>query len=114
LSNRLRKVGLSKSAVGLLLECGARTLATTNELAHMIQYVVVPVIGVASIDRAISSSGGVMGTMINDDGMLKLSPGTFVAGEMLDWDAPTGGYLLQGCWSTGCRVGDAVARYVGR
>jgi uncharacterized flavoprotein (TIGR03862 family) len=114
LSNRLRKVGLSKSAVGLMLECGARSLATTDELARMVHQVVVPTIGVASIDRAISSSGGVLGTMIDDTGMLKGIPGTFVAGEMLDWDAPTGGYLLQGCWSTGCRVGDAVARYVGR
>jgi uncharacterized flavoprotein (TIGR03862 family) len=115
LSNRLRKVGLSKPAVGLLLDCGGRRLSDdVDGLARLIQYVEIPATGVAAVDRAISSGGGVVGSMINAGGMLRLLPGTFVGGEMLDWDAPTGGYLLQGCWSTGCRVGDAAADYVGR
>jgi uncharacterized flavoprotein (TIGR03862 family) len=115
LSNRLRKVGISKSGVALLLECGAKAVAHDVEaLAHLIGHAVVPARGVASIERAISTSGGIRGSMIDDAGMLTSLPGVFVAGEMLDWDAPTGGYLLQGCWSTGCRVGDAVAGYVGR
>ncbi len=113
LSNRLRKVGLSNAAVGLLLELGARDSATNPEaLQQLIHRLPIPVTGTASLERAISSGGGVSGTMISNDGMLRSTPGVFVAGEMLDWDAPTGGYLLQGCWSTGCRAGEAAARYV--
>ncbi len=53
------------------------------------------------IDRAISTAGGVARTEIDDALMLRSRPGTFVAGEMIDWEAPTGGYLLQACFSSG-------------
>jgi predicted flavoprotein YhiN len=53
------------------------------------------------IGRAISSAGGVLRNSVDDTLMLKELPGVFVAGEMLDWEAPTGGYLLQACFSTG-------------
>ena len=63
------------------------------------------------LDQAISTVGGVMREAINGDLMLKARPGNFVAGEMLDWDAPTGGYLITACLSTGVWAGKAAARY---
>jgi predicted flavoprotein YhiN len=53
------------------------------------------------ITRAISSAGGICLSEVDDSFMLRRLPGMFVAGEMLDWEAPTGGYLLQACFSTG-------------
>jgi predicted flavoprotein YhiN len=53
------------------------------------------------IARAISSAGGISLSEVDESFMLRHFPGTFVAGEMLDWEAPTGGYLLQACFSTG-------------
>ncbi len=112
LSNRLRKAGLSRSAGGLAVECGARDVADKpGELAALVHAMVVRARGVGSIERAISTSGGVSGASIDASGMLRSRPGVFIAGEMLDWEAPTGGYLLQGCWSTGCRAGTAAAGY---
>ncbi len=55
----------------------------------------------AGIERAISSAGGLALGELDDQWMLRRMPGTFVAGEMLDWEAPTGGYLLQASFSTG-------------
>ncbi|MEP6777090.1 MAG: TIGR03862 family flavoprotein [Chthoniobacterales bacterium] len=63
------------------------------------------------IAEAISSAGGVAWRELDDDLMLRRLPGVFVAGEMIDWEAPTGGYLLQGCFSTGTQAGKAAARY---
>ena len=57
--------------------------------------------GVAGLERAISSAGGVAWTEVDERLMLKALPRVFVAGEMLDWEAPTGGYLLQACFATG-------------
>jgi predicted flavoprotein YhiN len=57
--------------------------------------------GMAPIARAISSAGGVTFDAVDDHFMLTARPGVFVAGEMLDWEAPTGGYLLQACFATG-------------
>ncbi len=63
------------------------------------------------LTEAISTAGGVLWEEVTDDLMLRKKPGVFVAGEMLDWEAPTGGYLLQGCFATGHRAGQAVVRY---
>ncbi len=113
LSNRLRKAGLSRSAAGLLVECGAREAAQDPaRLASLVHRLEIPGIALGDIGRAIGSAGGIAGGEIDDVGMLLRHPGVFVAGEMLDWEAPTGGYLLQGCWSTGCRAGTASARYL--
>ena len=68
--------------------------------------------GPRPIAEAISSGGGVRWAELDDSLMLRKMPGVFVAGEMIDWEAPTGGYLLQGCFSTGTRVGGAAARFV--
>ena len=59
--------------------------------------------GIAPIARAISTAGGIAFDEIDSRFMLRRRPGIFVAGEMLDWEAPTGGYLLQACFATGVR-----------
>jgi uncharacterized flavoprotein (TIGR03862 family) len=64
------------------------------------------------MDEAISVAGGVKADALTSDLMLKSRPGTFCAGEMLDWDAPTGGYLLTACFATGRAAGRGVARYL--
>jgi predicted flavoprotein YhiN len=65
--------------------------------------------GPRPIAEAISSAGGVPWSELDQNLMLRKLPGVFVAGEMIDWEAPTGGYLLQGCFSTGTRAGRAAA-----
>ena len=67
--------------------------------------------GPRPIAEAISSAGGIAWQEIDDSMMLRKLPGVFVAGEMIDWEAPTGGYLLQGCFSTGHRAGQNAARF---
>ena len=62
----------------------------------------------SAIERAISSAGGVRFDEVDDRFMLGKRPGVFVAGEMLDWEAPTGGYLLQACFATGVAAGRGV------
>jgi predicted flavoprotein YhiN len=65
------------------------------------------------IERAISSAGGVAFDEIDARFMLRRRPGVFVAGEMLDWEAPTGGYLLQGAFSTGIAAARGVLAWLG-
>jgi hypothetical protein len=72
-----------------------------NQLSELMKSVPMRLTGVADIGRAISTAGGVAFSEIDDNFMLKRRPGVFVAGEMLDWEAPTGGYLLQGAFATG-------------
>ena len=74
----------------------------------------IPLTGSRPIAEAISSAGGVSFAELNDDLMLRRLPGLFMAGEMLDWEAPTGGYLLQGCFSTGTRAAKGVIGYLNR
>jgi len=64
------------------------------------------------IEEAISSAGGVALDAIDANYMLTARPGVFCAGEMLDWEAPTGGYLLSACFATGRAAGDGVARWL--
>src|SRR5262249_13703383 len=106
LSTFLRKVAkLGAPAVGLLCEAA---MAEGKRLPHMtakaltefIKSVPVSLTAAAPIDRAISTAGGIAFTEIDDTYMLRTKPGVFVAGEMLDWEAPTGGYLLQACFAT--------------
>jgi uncharacterized flavoprotein (TIGR03862 family) len=112
-SNVLRKAaGLPPAAIGLLREgaAGGRLPTDPLELARCIKASPLEVIAARPIDRAISSAGGIRFDEVDDGFMLKKLPGVFVAGEMLDWEAPTGGYLLQACFSTGHAVGRAVVR----
>jgi len=113
LSTFLRKTAsLAPVAIGLLHEAqtaGAR-LATLppDALAALIKAVPVRLAGVADIARAISTAGGVAFDAIDAQFMLRKQPGTFIAGEMLDWEAPTGGYLLQACFATGVAAGQGA------
>lgn len=118
LSNWLRKAAqLSPVAIGLLQEAAVAssvTLSSTppEKLAALINAVPVGLTGVAPIARAISSAGGVAFDELNADFMLRRLLGVFVAGEMLDWEAPTGGYLLQACFATGVAAGRGAARWL--
>ncbi|MEI6279004.1 MAG: TIGR03862 family flavoprotein [Verrucomicrobiae bacterium] len=67
--------------------------------------------GPRPLAEAISSAGGVCWSELDETLMLRRFPGIFVAGEMVDWEAPTGGYLMQGCFSTGTRAGGAAAKF---
>ena len=104
LASVLRKaVKLSPVAAGLLRDAGGASLPTMSaqDLAALIKGVPVTLMGVPPIARAISTAGGVSFDALNDRLMLKALPGVFAAGEMLDWEAPTGGYLLQASFATG-------------
>ena len=117
-SNFLRKaIHLSPVAIGLLQEVaiaeGVQLAALAPErLASLINAVPVTLTGVAPITRAISSAGGIVFDEIDAGFMLKRMPGVFVAGEMLDWEAPTGGYLLQASFATGVAAGQGVLRWI--
>ena len=112
LSSWLRKGGLSPVDVALLRDATGNRLPTdAAAIADLAKAVPIPVEGLAPIDRAISTAGGVALDAIDDTGMLVDRPGTWVAGEMVAWDAPTGGYLIQACLSTGHRAGVAAARW---
>jgi len=109
LSTFLRKaIGLAPPAIGLVHEALAanRTVAPTPAaLAALIKAVPVRLIATAPIARAISTAGGIAFDEVDERFMLRRRPGVFVAGEMLDWEAPTGGYLLQACLATGAAAG---------
>jgi uncharacterized flavoprotein (TIGR03862 family) len=116
LANRLRKaVSLPPVAIGLLREGAGKALPSEpDELARLIKAVPIRVTAARPLDRAISSAGGVALSEIGPDYQLKRLPGVFVSGEMMDWEAPTGGYLLQACFSTGRAAGRGAVRFLGR
>jgi uncharacterized flavoprotein (TIGR03862 family) len=108
LSTFLRKAAsLSPPAIGLLQEAAAGKLGAmpAHEMADLIKAVPLTLTGTAPNDRAISTAGGVAFSEIDETFMLRKKPGVFIAGEMLDWEAPTGGYLLQACFATGAATG---------
>jgi predicted flavoprotein YhiN len=80
-------------------------------LAALIKAVPVRLTGIAPIARAISTAGGIAFDEVDENFMLRQRPGVFVAGEMLDWEAPTGGYLLQACFATGAAAGRGVLEW---
>lgn len=103
LATRLRKdAGLDPVAAGILREAAGRALpSSAGDLAALIKAAPLRLLAPRPIDRAISTAGGVAFEAVDHRFMLKARPGVFVAGEMLDWEAPTGGYLLQGAFSSG-------------
>ena len=107
LANALRRGGLAPAAAGLVREVGG-----TGPLAERIKAVTRRVTGTRPIERAISSAGGVALAELDAGFMLRRLPGVFAVGEMLDWEAPTGGYLLQAAFSTGVAAARAVAARV--
>ncbi|WP_137388426.1 NAD(P)/FAD-dependent oxidoreductase [Rhodoligotrophos defluvii] len=114
-SNAFRKaVGLTPLAIGILHEATAGAVPTDPvALAALVKAVPLALTGVQPIARAISSAGGIRFDAVDEHFMLKALPGTFVAGEMLDWDAPTGGYLLQGAFATAVAAATGIAVWLG-
>lgn len=114
LSTHLRRAGFSPLAIALLREVTpGKQLAHASafELAQRLKSLPVTLTSSFGIARAISTAGGVMRQAVTEDFMLHAKPGVFVAGEMLDWEAPTGGYLLQGCFSTAVVAAKGILRY---
>lgn len=120
LANFLRKAAqVSPVGIGLMQEAAiasGRSLAAFSpaELAHLVNAIPVRLTGVAPIERAISTAGGVMFDELDDHFMLRKLPGVFAAGEMLDWEAPTGGYLLQASFATGAAAGGGAIEWLNR
>jgi uncharacterized flavoprotein (TIGR03862 family) len=118
LSNFLRKtVHLSPVAIGLLQEAAIASGATLSSLsiaslAGLINAVPIPLNGLAPIARAISTAGGIPFDELDADFMIRRLPGVFASGEMLDWEAPTGGYLLQASFATGAAAGRGALKWL--
>ena len=118
LSNVLRKaVKLPPAAAALLHEATTargRPLSSlrADELAALIKAVPVRLTGVQPIASAISTAGGIRFDALDAHFMLKALPGVFAAGEMLDWEAPTGGYLLQACFATGVAAAEGALAWL--
>jgi len=117
-SNFLRKaVQLSPVGIGLLQEAAKASGLSLSSLspaalADLINAVPIRLTGTAPIARAISTAGGISFDELDADFMLRGLPGTFAAGEMLDWEAPTGGYLLQASFATGAAAGRGVVKWL--
>jgi len=110
-----RTVSMSGAKAALLREgVDLADYTAPDKLAARIKALPITLLRPRPIVEAISSAGGIIWADLTDELELKHMSGVFVAGEMLDWDAPTGGYLLSGCMATGKWVGDAVARRLGR
>jgi len=105
-ANRLRKLGLSPPALALALEFGRGLPALQAAKALPVRHQ-----GPRPLDEAISVSGGVSFAAMTPGLELIRLPGVFACGEMMDWQAPTGGYLLTACLATGRWAGRAAARH---
>ncbi len=118
LSNFLRKaVQLSPVGIGLLQEAAmasGKSLSSLSaaSLAELINAVPIKLDGTAPIARAISTAGGISFDELDADFMIRRLPGIFAAGEMLDWEAPTGGYLLQAAFATGAAAGRGALKWL--
>ncbi len=111
LSNHLRKAGLTPVAINLLREAVGLELPTDPAaLARLIKAAPVRLTAAAPLERAISTAGGVAFDAVDADLRLKALPSVSVAGEMLDWEAPTGGYLLQACFASGAWAAKGVLK----
>jgi uncharacterized flavoprotein (TIGR03862 family) len=95
-----KRFNITPQAIGLMRETAASSPKNLT----------VKLAGEPGLSRAISTAGGVAQSEVEEDFALKKFPNTFVAGEMVDWDAPTGGYLLQACFSTGFHAANAMIR----
>jgi len=114
LANHLRRrAGIEGIKAGLLRELlPHETLTATDRLAAAIKHLPLPVTAARPIDEAISTAGGVAFAALDERLMLRDLPGVFCAGEMLDWEAPTGGYLLTACFATGCAAGQGARAWL--
>jgi uncharacterized flavoprotein (TIGR03862 family) len=105
-----KRAGLSPVAVGLIQE--ALHGGATEPLPALVKALPLRLTAPFGLARAISTAGGIARTELDDRLMLRKKPGVFVAGEMIDWEAPTGGYLLQGCLATGVAAGKGVLAWL--
>ena len=113
-STFLRKAaGLAPVGMALLREASPLLPSEPAALARLIKAVPLTLTGTKSLDRAISSAGGIPFGEVDDHLMLRRMPGVFVAGEMLDWEAPTGGFLLQAAFATGIAAARGVLARLG-
>lgn len=106
-----KAAGLPAVVIALLREAGALP-SDPQELSRLIKAFSLTCNGLEPIDRAISSAGGIPLDALDENLMLKSLPGVFAAGEMLDWEAPTGGYLLQATFSTGVAAAKGIERWL--
>lgn len=111
LASFLRSNGFPPLVSALLREV---PFPPTTSLAAQLKSLPLTLTGTSSIARAISTAGGITRDALDDGYMLTARPGVFAAGEMLDWEAPTGGYLLQACFSTGIAAAQGMLRYMAR
>ena len=113
LSNIWRKAVLDTAKANLVRELVAKDICSNaHELAKAIKHLVIPLNGFRPIEEAISCSGGVKKDALTEQLQLKSNPALFLCGEMLDWDAPTGGYLLTACFASGRAAGQGVHQYL--
>ncbi len=113
LANRLRSCANIRGAKTALLHevLTGHDFADATKLAHTIKALPLRLIAPRPLDEAISTAGGVSFSALNPQLMLNALPGLFCAGEMLDWEAPTGGYLLTACFASGRAAGMGVLNY---
>jgi len=109
-----RSVGMKGVKAGLLWEFVPKAdFADPVKLAAAIKDLPIPLVSPRPLEEAISSAGGVDFAALDEHLMLRVLPGVFCAGEMLDWEAPTGGYLLTACFATGRAAGLGAAHFIG-
>lgn len=113
LTNTLRKAGLTPQAISVLRDAVPDLPRDPAALARLIKAVPLTVTAQRGLDRAISSAGGIARDAVDDRFMITALPGVFAAGEMLDWDAPTGGYLLQASFATGVAAARGIDAWLG-
>jgi uncharacterized flavoprotein (TIGR03862 family) len=114
-----KKLNLTPAAIGLIQEAaltfgGELMLMPMDELAVNVNSVPMLLTSIAPIARAISTAGGISFDELDADFMIRRLPGVFAAGEMLDWEAPTGGYLLQASFATGAAAGRGALKWLAR
>lgn len=106
-----RTLKLSPAATALLETLFPADCSDPERLVARVKSLPIPLRDPRPIAEAISSAGGIAWAELDESLMLRKLPGLFAAGEMIDWEAPTGGYLLQGCFATGTRAGTAAAEW---
>jgi uncharacterized flavoprotein (TIGR03862 family) len=107
------RAGIAGVKAGLLRECATRDdYADPARLATVIKALPLRLVSPRPLDEAISSAGGVTADALDDNLMLRALPGTLCAGEMLDWEAPTGGYLLTACFASGYAAGKGALAWL--
>lgn len=114
LSNHLKgRLGLDGVKAGLLYEVLSKeAMQDPEQLARAIKGLPITVVAARPMDEVISTAGGVTWSAMDAHLMCKALPGVFCAGEMIDWEAPTGGYLLTACFATGARAAQGIAQYL--